>query len=329
MNAAITRLKIRNEATGVRVVAQTVQEHWECGWQEHVARNDKGIDGVVIMKHKGVDYGVNVNVQVKCGAGYISSIKDNNIRISIDDAVGLAEHIKRWKMQNEPVVLVFVNPSKLKRDKNGNIIKDKYGRYEWVEDRKNSKAWWVNLKSEDIYPDNTKTIIEISKEQTFGEHSKKDFVKLIEPYVRSKELQQIVLNNDSEKLLLVENLKQSARAFYTNWRNTGGSYCKALNLPVIISRLGWIHIKHSRRGRVRRIISMKHLGAAKQIIEECETCNLISQIYTVDYIEQKYLLRARVKGKTGDNVLQVILIKRKKLHDNTVKCWFYSVHNRK
>ena len=67
------RMRIKNEATGKRVVAQYVQEFWECGWQALDARNDYGIDGMIIMRRKNTDLGVKINVQVKCGAKYISS----------------------------------------------------------------------------------------------------------------------------------------------------------------------------------------------------------------------------------------------------------------
>jgi len=44
------RKTIKNEATGMRLVGQYVREFWECGWQPYEARNDYGIDGLIIMK---------------------------------------------------------------------------------------------------------------------------------------------------------------------------------------------------------------------------------------------------------------------------------------
>ena len=139
-----------NEATGMRVVAQYVQEFWECGWQPFDARNDKGIDGLILMRKKSIDLGVKINVQVKCGPKYISSENKDEIRISIDNEIGLIEHIEYWKKQIEPAILVFVNPSKPLRDKSGKILKDDKSKIIWKESRLNSKAWWVDLKSENL-----------------------------------------------------------------------------------------------------------------------------------------------------------------------------------
>jgi hypothetical protein len=41
------RIISKNEATGMRVVVQFVQEFWECGWQPLDSRNDNGIDGLI------------------------------------------------------------------------------------------------------------------------------------------------------------------------------------------------------------------------------------------------------------------------------------------
>jgi len=115
----LSRLRIKNEATGERIVAQYVREFWECGWQPYESRNDFGIDGQIIMRRRGVDIGVNINVQIKCGAGYISSFGKDEIKLSIHKAKKLESHIAYWKRQLEPAVLIFVNPSKLVRDKDG------------------------------------------------------------------------------------------------------------------------------------------------------------------------------------------------------------------
>ena len=50
------RIRTKNEATGMRVVAQYVQEFWECGWQPFDARNDKGIDGLILMRRRTHSY---------------------------------------------------------------------------------------------------------------------------------------------------------------------------------------------------------------------------------------------------------------------------------
>ena len=154
------RVRSKNEATGMRIVSQYVQEFWECGWQPFDHRNDQGIDGLILMRNKGEDLGVKINIQVKCGATYISSQNDEEIRLSIDDSEGLSKHVEYWRGQNEPIVLVFVNGSKPLRDVHGNIVKDnKNNKTIWQDSRLKAKAWWVNLKDEKLQPEGTKSII--------------------------------------------------------------------------------------------------------------------------------------------------------------------------
>jgi len=286
-----TRLRTKNEATGVRVVGQFVQEFWECGWQPFDSRNDQGIDGIILMRKKGQDLGVKINVQVKCGAKYISSFDENEIRISIDDDKGLQRHIEYWKKQNDPTVLIFVNPCKLKRDKNGNILKDDKGKMIWVDQRLNAKAWWVDLRGDDIQPDNTKTLIRIDIKNNFGQHSKGSFLKLIRPYLSISHLPRIQLNQESKNLMFSDSLKKDSRDFFKSWKASSKVPCKAINQNITVSRTGWRHILLSRRGKERRVNSLKLLGAAKQIIEEVEKFYLLTQSEDATRLEQKYGLR--------------------------------------
>jgi Domain of unknown function (DUF4365) len=321
------RYRTKNEATGMRVVSQFVQEFWECGWQPLDARNDQGIDGIIFMKKKGTDLGVRINVQVKCGAKYISSIKEDEIRISIDDAFGLRKHIEYWKTQLEPAILVFVNPSRPKRDKNGNICKDKEGNIFWIENRLKSKAWWVNLKDDFLLAEGYKTIIKIPFKNQFGEHSKGDFLRLIKPQLNDSLLPPIVPNEASKKLLYSINLKKEARDFYKNWDNPN---CEAIKQKIRIARTGWRHIVLSRRGRERRINSLKLLGIAKQIIETVDRYYLLSQKENDFGLEQKIGIRAMLKDKyQPDSVVQVVLLRRMSKISKVSKWWFYSIHYRR
>ena len=322
------RLRTKNEATGMRYVSQYVQEFWECGWQPYEQRNDKGIDGLILMHKKNEDLGVKINVQVKCGSGYISSINEKEIRISIDDSKGLIEHLEYWRNQIEPVVLIFVNPSKLERDKFGNILKDIKGKPIWKESRLKAKAWWVNVKDLDIQPRNTTSIISIKKENVFGEHSKGDFMNLIKPLLNGKGLQQINANKESSNLFISGNLKKDAYNFYKNWRSNT-THCKALNQDIIVSRTGWRHITLSRRGKERRFASLQLLGIAKQIIEEADNFYLLSQTEEYNQTTQKLGLRVKVSIKNqGDRIVQVVILRRVWRKSQKSKWWFYSVHNR-
>ncbi|WP_159798885.1 DUF4365 domain-containing protein [Flavobacterium sp. MK4S-17] len=324
------RIRKKNEATGVRIVSQYVQEFWECGWQPFDSRNDEGIDGLILMLRKGIDLGVRINVQVKCGPTYISSINKDEIRISIDDEKGLLKHIEYWKKQLEPAILIFVNPSLPIKDKHGNILKDINNKILLKENRLHAKAWWVNLKDENLQPDNTKTIVRIPRVNVFGEHSKGDFLKLIRPLQSIEHLPKILLNSDSKGLLLSMNLKKDAREFFKSWKNKKAVFCKAINSEIIISKIGWRHILHNRRGKERRIISLKLLGIAKQIIEEVTEKYLLNQKETISRLEQKYGLRAVINDKiTGTQVVQVIILRVTNKHTQETIWKFYSVHYRR
>lgn len=327
-----SRIRTKNEATGMRVVAQYIQEFWECGWQTLDARNDKGIDGLILMRKKNIDLGVKINVQVKCGAKYISSENKDEIRISIDNEKDLIEHIEYWTKQNEPAILVYVNPAKPDRDKSGNILKNDKGLIIWKESRLNSKAWWVDLKNENLKVENFKTLISIPKKNVFGEHSKGDFYKLIKPLLSNSHLPLIELNNESKRLLSSLALKKDSREFYKEWKNGNTVFCKALKKNIRVSKTGWNHILSSNRGIERRVNSLKLLGVARQIINEVdeEKYFLLNQSEGFLELEQKFGIRARyIDKQLGEQVVQVIISRKLNTENKKEKLWFYSVHYRR
>lgn len=326
------RLRTKNEATGMRVVAQYVQEFWECGWQQFDQRNDHGIDGLVIMRIRGRDLGANLNIQVKCGTSYISSISDTHLRICIDEEPGLLTHIAYWKKQIDPAILVFVIASKLARDKHGNILMDDNNKPIWYDSRLKAKSWWLNLKEDNIIAIGTKTIIEIPLKQTFGEHSKGEFIKLVRPLIDDNTLKRIEASKDARKLYLSDNIRGNAKKFYKKWKNENGGiiFCPSLKQNLIISRTGWLHITQNRRSKERRIISFRLLGVAKQIIEEGANALLLNQAEDDYFVIQKYGIKAKVQMKNEtDKVVQVIVLKRKDKMKNRIRYWFYSVHHRR
>lgn len=325
------RLITKNEATGVRVVSQYVREYWECGWQELDARNDRGLDGIIFMRKRNVDLGVRINIQVKCGSKYISSENKDEIRISIDNSRGFLDHLNYWKNQLEPTVLVFVNPGKKKRDLNGTVDKDEYGKSVWVESRKKAQAWWVDLKDEGLHPENTSTIIRLKRKNVFGEHSKGDFLKLIRSHLSIYHLPAITINEESKKLLNSSNLAREAKDFFKQWKNNNLTFCKALNQNIRVSKTGWNHITAKRRGQERRKHSLSLLGVARQIIQESEQIYLLNQSERFDELEQKYGIRGRYFDKYLGRWLevQVIVLRRLNLKSRKEKLWFYSVHHRR
>jgi hypothetical protein len=311
------RIRRKNEATGMRVVSQTVQEFWECGWQPYEHRNDKGIDGLILMAKKGLDLGVKINVQVKCGVGYVSKSTRNTVEVSFDGSEGLANHIKYWRGQLEPVVLIFVNPVKTLFKKGGLRVV--------TENRLTARAYWTDLKNIQIKP-GTKTVVQLDKGNVFGQHSKGDFLKLVGSLVTKKDLQIVNANSESLTLLASKDVKKDARTFVKHWKS---SHSPAFDQTIEISRTGWRHINLSRRGRDRRNVSLKYLGLAKQIIEEVNSFVLLQQSENSLQVIQKMGLRAIVKIKhEGERNVQVVILRRISKKTRISKWIFLSVHNR-
>ncbi len=200
------------------------------------------------------------------------------------------------------------------------------------ENRLNPKAWWVDLKSNVLRVEDSKTLITIPKINSFGEHSKGAFFKMIKPLLSNDNLQLIQLDKESKVLLGSSNLKQDARNFYKQWKINNTIFCNALDTNIKVSKMGWNHILSSKRGKGRRSNSLKLLGVAKQMINEVEVNNfyLLNQKESLYEIEQKYGIRARYEDKyIGEQVVQVIILRKLNKQNRNEKLWFYSVHYRR
>lgn len=332
------RKRKKNEATGVRIVAQVTQEFWECGWQPRDARNDRGIDGQILLAKRGNEIGANVNVQAKCGNAYISSETESVIRLSLGTEDYLNEHIDHWNNQLEPVVLVFTKVYEEVRTADGTPVLDKEGKIKVKENRYHPKSWWVDLRDNSAYPEGTRTIIEISKKNTFGHHSKKDFLNLVWKYKSDWLATKVELTEESKRLVHSNNLARDARAFYKKWQGEKNTRFNPLSQEVIISRFGWKHITRKKRGNIRRNFSFKYLGAAKQIINEAKAFQILGskKIEDDDGINFKQINYIGVLGSVKDTgveskAVQVILLQEIKYQglNITNRIWFYSIHERK
>lgn len=329
--ATLKQRKIsKNEATGMRVVAQYVQEFWECGWQPFEHRNDKGIDGLIILKRRGEEIGVRINVQVKCGGSYISSHNDQYIKFRFKSKGDLEKHLKYWKNQIEPCVLVLINTGKkLTTSCDAEIDTDNDNT---SLNRLNPEAYWVNLKDVAIRVSDTETLIHIPKRQKFGQHSKGDFINLCNHLIPKISYPHLLLDDDALKLI---NKNISPRQFYNNWKsdNNGLMYVPSINDHVIISNTGWKHITSKRRGNERREFSLSHLGTARQIMSQVGLFKTLHKEPIVDnakYLEYRIGLLANVKSKQTDfGLIQVILNVRENKTTHDKKYWFFSVHQKK
>ena len=329
---------VKNEASGVRAVSMIVQEYWECGWESRNARNDKGIDGVIILRRRGADIGGNINIQAKCGDGYVSSEDDHVIRLSLGSSDYLDRHKEHWFSQVEPVVLVFTRVIERLKGADGKIIKDANGKEKTKDIRNKPKSWWVDLKDNNTYPEKSRTIIEIKKENTFGAHSKRDFLQLTSKYKSEWVAKPIIPNKESIHLITTHKLDVESKKFYRLWSTQAPIIFKPIGEPVLVSRVGWRHISRIGRGRIRQNFSKKYLGIAKQIIEQSLAYKVLEVKSSFSSTGEKVketrfigIMGTVDSGYDKKMIVQVILIQQLLKINAKIqsKLWFYSVHERK
>ena len=307
------------EATGVRVVIQIVREWWNCGFQEYEARNDDGIDGLILIKRNGEFTGEIIHVQIKAGNGYRNEVKARPNQIGIN--VGkdyIKEHRPRWNNIVEPTILIYVDDST---------------------DRLMPDTWWVNLKSDNAYLENVKSQIIIPKGQKFGEHSIGDIKRLYGTRHLDYRLPQLdVTRNDVNLFTFKNTLKEQAREFYKNWGAlpSEGRAHKKLG-EIIVNRVGWRHITRAGRKTERIQQSFNLLGVAKKMITEIDSFENFGHpiLETKDdkIISKRYLgIRAFVifphrYESSVTVVLRNKIITNSKTGDELEnKTWFYSIY---
>jgi hypothetical protein len=309
----------QKEAVGMRVVEQIIREPWDCKWQEYDARNDNAVDGICIMRRRGIETGGIVFIQVKCGGdGYRKDFAKypNHIGVNLG-AKYIDEHTPRWRRVPGPMVVVFVDD---------NI------------DKRNPPAWWANLNDPATFSPTSKGVLLIPKSQRFGPHSKGDFLALCGN--RPADYQLPTINTVKEDSLIPSastSLHKCAREFYTLWSKANPTLHPSLG-TVLINREGWRHITRLGRAPERRIQSFTLLGAAKRMIEELDYFDLLGRVEKhempdgttrlVDYLG----IRANVTFPHRQaTVIQVVLKRRRLIPKDrptgqSQKIWFWSVY---
>lgn len=312
------------ERIGINEVRSTVENLWECGWQEYGAQNDDAIDGVIIMRRgtkRPSDTGGIVFTQVKCGGnGYRKDQAQYPAHIGV--ALGpdyIATHMPRWIRAPGPCVLIFVD------DTTG---------------RRSPESWWVDLRQDCISPTN-KGIVLIPRAQRFGEHSKGDFHRLCGSGTVDRLLDRINLERRESLIPTLgrnESIRRDARYFYRHWQQDKASQINPILGPILVNRVGWKHI--TRRGRLPERIAQSWmlLGAAKAMIMRC------TQVYTLGHASEEqyedgnilvtdYLgLRAKVTFTYRHQSICQVVLKRTRLirpnneNSERQKIWFYSIY---
>lgn len=309
-----TKLKDKSAIKGISGalrIHQIVNDLWNSDWIKFEQENDDGIDGVIQVRKKGEWTGETIYVQVKSGSGYKVENKKrpNKIGIQLSEKY-IFSHRPRWNVLKGAVILIFVDD--------------------------NNKCYWTDLKNEESYTNENKSIILISKQNRFGSHSKGHFKKISGFFPEDRHVPVIKLSNDNLTFVkLNQPLNKSAREFYKNWRNSPkeNRINKSLG-EISINRVGWRHISRKQRGFDKIFQSWLLLSAAKRIIQEV---NVLYEYRNKNLdgneliLNKFYALRAKVIfPNRHESIVQVVIRGYKKYikEENSLeeKYWFYSVY---
>lgn len=312
----------QKEAIGVRVVATFVREPWACGWQEYEARNDNGIDGVVIMRKGQRETGGLVFVQIKCGGnGYRSDQQQHPDKVGVKlGGEYIKKHKDRWLAVNGPCVIVFVDDTV---------------------DKKNPPAWWADLKDDETYSKTNSGLLLIPKKQRFGSHTKGDFHRLCGSGPIDKMLPSITATRSD--LIIppsTQTMHQFSRGYYKEWSvdsyNTGQVNPRVG--PVLVNRVGWRHITGQHRLRERQFQSLTLLGIAKRMINELGDVEMLGRASVEDLHDggRKIIDHLGIRANVvfphrHQAVVQVVLRRERVICTSAAaptqqKIWFLSVY---
>jgi hypothetical protein len=310
----------QKEAIGMRVVQQITRESWDCGWQELDARNDNGIDGVIIMRKRGKETGGIVFTQVKCGGdGYRKDQKQHPDKIGVSLGKDyVREHYPRWNSTVGPSVIVFIDDTI---------------------DPISPPAWWADLKDPSTYSQTNGGMLLVPKKQRFGAHSKGDFHRLCGAGPIDKILPIIELTRD--ELVIpgrTQTLIHAARGFYKTWSQSSYPTQHPTLGQILINRVGWRHITRQKRLKERVFQSLNLLSAAKRIVAEIAEVDMLGRPEVKDIeggamkITDHLGLRAIVIfPHRHQSVVQVVLrreriISKLSTSEPAQRIWFLSVY---
>ncbi|XHR95006.1 DUF4365 domain-containing protein [Mucilaginibacter sp. UC70_90] len=307
------------DSVGTSTVDLIVQGEARHGWQVFDPRNDNGVDGMIIMrknhKNKRIDTGELIFAQVKCGSpnGYYTETKKRpkHFGVNVGEAY-IDSHKPKWQKLFGPVILIYV-------------------------DYKTKNAWWTDLKDENSYTKDNKSLILVPKQQRFGIHSFGEFKRLKGYLHISPEIQMLPLERTDINLFKPsQKLKESARQYYRTWAVSQDRTNPELG-EIIVSREGWRHICRKGRKTERIIQSWSLLGVARKVIQEVRnvyqlrveisTPDALGNYSQIDYIS----LRAQVIfPQRHSSIVQVVLKRRRKFDSVNglleSKIWFHSVY---
>jgi hypothetical protein len=305
------QIKGKNASLKINIIVNT---DWKSDFQEVDSENDDGIDAIIHIRKDGEKTGEIIYAQIKAGNGYIASSKNRPDYIGIN--VGedyITKHRPRWNSLMGAVILIFMDDD--------------------------HKAYWTDLKDENSYTTDNKSIILIPSKQRFGAHSKGHFKKIGNVFPQDNRLLDIkIRSSDIAYLRIDKPLKQSARDFYKQWSNSKIEERTNPGLgEIIVNRSGWRHISRIKRGYDKIFQSWQLLSIAKKIIQTVDKAYQITKRESVSEDETQYILkdylslRAKIIFPNRSSSVVQVVLKRKKIvnkrnHDINQKIWFFSIY---
>lgn len=307
------------EAIGMATTLATVQGRANHGWQPYDAANDNGVDGLIIIRKKDIDTGQLVFAQVKCGSpgGYYkeAQIRPNKFGVNVGQAY-IETHRTRWNSVPGPMIMIYV-------------------------DYETQKAWWTDLKNDDSYIAENRSLVLFDKRQVFERHSFGNFRKLKGYIFINPNYEELVIPNHATDYLHLNSntsLKNQAKEYYQNWSNELVPQRTHASLgEITISRSGWRHLIRSGRRQNRIFNSLQLLGVAKEIILNTKSVFQVKVDKNLilgdgaHYLEDYLGIRAKCKFENRHSSVVHVSLKRKRwVNDGTntfeQKVWFHSVY---
>lgn len=318
---------------GINRVRAIVEEKWWSKWQSVSAENDDGLDGLVFLCKRqtrivnrkagparesfSIETGVVAFVQVKSGPSYLSSEDATRLRIRLGTE-NIQSHRRDWRQHPGPTILVYVDAAT---------------------NPKRPAAWWVDLRSPTAFPADAPSLIDIPKDQVFGEHTKGHLLRLSQANAYDARLPVLrAVRSDGDHFRLSASVKSSARAFYRAWSARPPlERTHAVLGEIEVTRVGWRHITRKGRAGARIHTSLSHLPLAARMIREVPNHSRLGHVQKLTLTDgatdvRDYLgLRARVEYPDRCPAVIQVVLKRKRVFapDGTLRLqhvWLLSVY---
>ena len=115
---------------------------------------------------------------------------------------------------------------------------------------------------------------------------------------------------------VAKQIKRAKKYYFKQWKGKE-RLCPAFNERVYVTRLGWNHIVyHPRRNLVDKLVRLKHLSLAREVLERATTYQTVEKrgkyyYYGIKAIKEGKSVTVVVtsKGKKGRKLLYSVMFK--------------------